>query len=318
MYFTFSKRLFCLVLSLGLVGCNDSNEKESEGSHSNTNEVSVLTVSNEVSKESIKPVAEAPIQQPSQIALVNVFSSSEEVHNYIKKFNSSYNGRGQFQLTPDKKIFAAAFPESGLSDLSFLKEWPLESLDLMANPVSDLSPLKDKKSLKALYLERTNVSDLTPIYGLPIQSLYINNTRIKDLRPLIDMPLVEFNAVGTGVTDILPLARSSLRILWLSETAVSDISPLIACPLESLTLHRTPITDLKPLASTSLKRLHIGETNVSDLRPILRLPLSRLIFSPERIEFGLEEVKQMPFLNEIGTSFDTRMPPAQFWDTWKK
>jgi len=103
---------------------------------------------------------------------------------------------------------------------------------------------------------------------------------------------------------------------------VSDISPLAGIPLVSLTLAGTWVINLTPLADTGLQRLHIARTRVSDLRPLKNLALTRLVFSPSRIQKGIEEVKNMASLSELGTSFgepgsqDNLMPPSAFWSLY--
>jgi len=42
------------------------------------------------------------------------------------------------------------------------------------------------------------------------------------------------------------------------------------------------------------------------------MQLTRLIFTPSRITKGLDEVRKMPF-QELGTTFESRMAPGQFW-----
>jgi hypothetical protein len=118
------------------------------------------------------------------------------------------------------------------------------------------------------------------------------------------------------VKDLEPFRGTPLEMLWLTETPVSDIAPLAGCPLVSLTLHRTQVRDLTPLAGTGLARLHIGETPVTDLTPLRGLRLTRLIFDPRRIEQGLEIVREMATLTELGLTFEERMPPAQFWSRY--
>lgn len=254
-------------------------------------------------------VAPASEDMSSQV----VFSSMADIHSVIHLVNANYKGNGQFHLNSDGAVDQAVFEESGITDISFLKTWPLEGLDLMNNPISDVRPLSGKSSLKKLFLEGTNIRDLTPLSGLQIETLYLNYSPVSNIYPLAEMPLKELNLVGTLVQDILPLARSPLQLLWLSETPVQDISPLMACPLESLTLHRTPVNDLSPLSGSSIQRLHIAESNVTDLTPVLTMKLTRFIFSPSKIKSDVNKIRNMPSLQEIGTSFDTRMSPAQFW-----
>jgi internalin A len=128
------------------------------------------------------------------------------------------------------------------------------------------------------------------------------------------MPLTELMLVGTKVEDLGPLHGAPLQFLWLNETHINDISSLSGCPLVSLTLHRTKVADLTPLSNMiSLKRLHIGDTLVTNLAPLKGLVLERLIFNPENIKNGLEFIRNMPTLTELGVTLETRMPPAEFW-----
>jgi Leucine-rich repeat (LRR) protein len=79
------------------------------------------------------------------------------------------------------------------------------------------------------------------------------------------------------------------------------------------------VADLKPLSRiTSLKRLHIGQTPVSDLTPLKYLKLERLIFTPGNITRGLDVVRNMKTITELGSTLETRMPPEQFWLRYSK
>ena len=84
-------------------------------------------------------------------------------------------------------------------------------------------------------------------------------------------------------------------------------------PLVSLTLERTNVSDLTPLKGTKLQRLHIGESKVTDLTPLQGLPLTRLIFTPKKIKKGIESVRGIQTLREIGPSLKAKMPPMMFW-----
>lgn len=296
-------------LILSFCGCHKNKEQAT-----NSNDISDILPTEIAQRptetESFPHDVIASSEERSSLA---VFSNIADIHKVIRSANGNYKGNGQFQLNSDGAVTQAVFEESGITDISFLKTWPLEGLDLMNNPLSDIRPLSGKSSLKKLFLEGTNVRDLTPLTGLQLETLYLNHSPVSNIYPLAEMPLRELNLVGTLVQDILPLARSPLHLLWLSETPVQDISPLLACPLESLTLHRTPVYDLSPLSGSSIQRLHIAESNVSDLTPIVTMKLTRLIFSPSKIKTNLNLIRNIPSLQEIGTSFDSRMSPAQFW-----
>jgi len=203
---------------------------------------------------------------------------------------------------------------TGVTDLSPLAEIDgLVALDLAKTKVRDLTPLSGQP-IQELYLEETNVEDIAPLTGMPLVKLYLSYTRVSDLGPLKGAPLDELNVIGTQVSDLSPLEGSRLRMLWLSECPVTDLTPLAKVPLESVTLAKTKVSDLSPLKGhPTLRRLHIAETEVTDLTPIKWLKLTRLIFTPARIEKGIGFARDMETLQEIGTSFEQRMPPSQFW-----
>jgi len=56
---------------------------------------------------------------------------------------------------------------------------------------------------------------------------------------------------------------------------------------------------------------------VKDLSPLAGLNLTRLVFSPERIEQGLDVAKSLSNVKEIGTKFDDKgrdlTTPDVFW-----
>jgi len=43
------------------------------------------------------------------------------------------------------------------------------------------------------------------------------------------------------------------------------------------------------------------------------MKLQRLIFTPSKIVKGVASLKKMHSLTELGTTFDNRMDPGQFW-----
>ena len=103
------------------------------------------------------------------------------------------------------------------------------------------------------------------------------------------MPIQDLYLPGTGVFDLTPLKGAPIRQLWLNDAPVTDISPLKNAPLVSLTLHRTKVADLSVVQDLPLlQRLHVGETKVTDLTPLKGMSLTRLVFTPNRIEKGIE------------------------------
>ncbi|MHC5033928.1 MAG: leucine-rich repeat domain-containing protein [Planctomycetota bacterium] len=262
------------------------------------------------------PVSRPPSGHEGPEAPAGESWTEQRAHAAIRERNPEYNGRGWF-LVERGEVVAAAREGTGISDLSPLRGMPLCALDVRENPVEDLAPLEGMP-LTELYLEGTKVSDLRPLQGMQLVTLYLNDTPVQDITPLHGMPLETLNLYGTKVSDLEPLRGVQVRMLWLNGTPVSDISPIAACPLVSLTLERTQVRDLAPLVGSSLQRLHIAETPVADLSPIAHLPLTRLIFTPARIQKGVEIARGKKAIIEIGTSFERRMKPARFWELYDK
>ena len=128
-------------------------------------------------------------------------------------------------------------------------------------------------------------------------------------------------AVGTRITEVSSLRSSNLRQLWLSESPVSDVSGLSGLPLISLTLHRTLVEDVLFVRQLPvLQRLHIGETLIEDLTPLAGVNLTRLVFTPSRIKRGMNVVRSLYGLREIGTVFDDSgrdiTSPEAFWSKY--
>jgi Leucine-rich repeat (LRR) protein len=245
--------------------------------------------------------------------------TTELFHQAILEKNPQYRGNAQCVIEEGEVNIADLSP-ADISDFSFLESMEkLQVIDMRGLPVEDLSILKDLP-LTILGLEDTNIEDLTPLAGMKLERLYLNNTKVKDIAPLSGMPLEMLNLFGTAVENIEPIsAMKKLEYLWLNHTQVSDISSLSKCPLISLTIEGTQVDDLNPLADMkSLVRLHIGDTPVVDLTPLEGLALTRLIFSPGKIKAGIEIVRGMNSIVELGTTFENRRPPQTFWKLYEE
>lgn len=252
-----------------------------------------------------------PEEPPLAVAPLDTAEPSITPAELREKLNA--NGNAEILQSGGTIRHVSLFRQSGVTDLSPLEGLPVKYLDLTGTGVTDLSPLR-KVPLEELYLENTQIRDLRPLAGLPLRILRLEQTPVEDISPLAGLPLEQLNLYGTRVRDIGAVKGMPLKTLWLTETEVSDLSPLGGLWLESLDLHGTPVTDLSVLRGMgSLKRLDIAESNVTDLTPLAGLRLERLIFTPERIENGMEVIRSMPTLQAIGTSFETVKPAAEFW-----
>jgi internalin A len=249
--------------------------------------------------------------------------SELSLHRAVREKNPGYTGQGTFQLTPEGQPEVVALGNCNVNDISMLAGMPLRMLDLMKCPVTDISVLKGMP-LAELYLEDSGIEDLSPLIGnSTLKKLYLTSTNVKSLKPLKGLPIEELNLIGCRADDLTPLAGMPLRMLWLTGLPVSDVSPLVSTPLVSLTLHRTRVENLQPLATLrTLQRLHIGETPVKDLTPVASLPLTRLVFTPATIEKGIDSIRRIPSLQQVGVEFEedmgTLMAPGDFWSRFDK
>jgi internalin A len=267
-------------------------------------------------KKAEEPVASVAAPEVSFAAVTaeELLANKNLLHTRIRATNPGYKGGAE--IAYDEALgLIGQINIATVTNLDGLKGMPFGALDLRGTPVSDLSPLKDMP-LVMLGIEQTRVVDLSPLAGIKLKKLYLSKTAVTDLAPLAGMPLEELMLVDTKVSDLSALKGAPLKMLWLNNIPVSDIKPIAGCPLVSLTLEGTSVVDVSPLAKhETLERLHIGRTGVTDLSPLKGLKLARLIFNPKKITAGMDVVREMKTLQEVGPSLKDRMPPTMFWGT---
>jgi hypothetical protein len=146
----------------------------------------------------------------------------------------------------------------------------LSALDLSDTNVSDVSALKDLKCLSTLDLSKTRVSDVSALKALKcLSDLNLSGTKVTDLSPMKDLrSLSRLNLSDTKVSDVSTLEDlKSMSDLDLSFTKVTDVSALRDLKsLSSLNLTSTNVTDVSALKDLkSLSVLDLGDTMVSDV-----------------------------------------------------
>ncbi len=238
------------------------------------------------------------------------------LHKALRAANPGYSGNGEFRIDGGR-VVAMRLSQCGITSIEPLRGMPLMMIDLQACPITDISALKGMPMVE-LFLDSTGVEDLSPLVGMEnLQKLYIDKSNVKDLTPLKGLPIQELNMVGTRISDISALKGMPLKMLWLTDLPVKDISALAGSPLVSVTLHRTKVEDVSPLAKTQIQRIHIGGTPVTDLSSLANLPLTRLVFDPAKITKGIDGIRGITTMTQIGTKFEqdlnTLLPPTQFW-----
>lgn len=216
-------------------------------------------------------------------------------------------------LVSGNDIVEANLFRTGIRSIEALKEVPLRALDLGFTQVTDLSPLEGMK-LQTLILENVPVSDISVIKGMPLKMLKLQRTKVTDFSVLQGLPLEQLNLLNLPFSDLSLLKDMPLEILWLTGTQVTDLTGLPARKLVSLDIERTAVSSLDPLATvSSLRRLNIAETPVTDLTPLLGLSLERLVLTPERIRTGMEGLRACKSLVLIQTSIEQEMSAEEFW-----
>jgi internalin A len=239
----------------------------------------------------------------------------DELVKALAEKNADFGGQLKMEAIGENLV-SVAINDRKVTDISPLARLRIGVLDLSQCDVADLSPLKGQP-LMGLYIEgNSRLSNIEALRGMPLREIYFNDTRVNNLGPLRGAPLEQVNLVGTRVSDVSPLSESPIGMLWLSFCPVKDISPLKKCPLVSLTVEKTQVEDISPLAGQPIQRLHIGGCNVSDLTPLKQMRLTRLVFAPGNVKKGIEAARLMPTMTEIGTTFETRMRPAEFWKSY--
>jgi Leucine-rich repeat (LRR) protein/tetratricopeptide (TPR) repeat protein len=231
---------------------------------------------------------------------------------------------------------------SSLTSLKGVERMPLTELTLSdcSSLQGDLSALE---GMKLISLDVRNCSSLTSlkgIEGMPLTSLELQEcTSLQgDLAVLKGMKLTELNlGFSFGLTGLegvegMPLTRldltnhgsllgdlSALKGMKLVELILNNCSGLTSLkglegmPLTKLQCADTSFSDLRRLKGMQLTLLHIQRTKVADLSPLGRMELETICFTPKSITKGIEIVRGMTSVQQIGIRVDDLMPPEEFW-----
>jgi len=158
-------------------------------------------------------------------------------------------------------------------------------LNMLRAPVKNLWPLRALGNLDRFHCRGSDVTDLSPLSGMPLDEIECVNTPVSDLSSLRGMKLRSLNCNGTKVQDLSPLKGMSLVALQVNGTPVADLSPIAGMPIEHLGCARTPVTDLSVLKTLAkLRDLHL------DFVPDRDTELLRSIKTLERINgFPIEQ-----------------------------
>ncbi len=128
-----------------------------------------------------------------------------------------------------------------------IKNGVVTILNFRSDDISDISPVRALVGLKILGCAGTsqsasNLFDLSPLEGMPLESFDCHFTQVSDLSPIQGMPLGKLYCHNTNVLDLTPLEGMPLKTLQCDWTSVSDLSPLAGMNLTSLRITPKNIT----------------------------------------------------------------------------
>ena len=163
-----------------------------------------------------------------------------------------------------------------------VREAKIVEVSIVGCNVTDLSPLRGLP-IRRVDCRRNNIRDLSPLQGLPLRELLCNANQIADLTPLKGMQLTELDCSYNQITDLTPLKGMRLDRFSCQNNPVADLSPLKGMRLTFLSCCSTQVTDLSPLKGMPLGTLWCVLTPIADLSPVRGMPLKSLRCGHTRI-----------------------------------
>ena len=170
---------------------------------------------------------------------------------------------------PDPNLRAAISEALGGAPITQAAMLELTDLTARNRQIQDLSGLGYAHNLKTLTLVYNNITDLTPISGLRLNSLWLWDNEVSDLSPLAGMTTLTHLDLGHNrISDLSPLrALTNLEWLELQGNQITDVTPLGGLTsLNLLTIEYNWITDLSPLDNLSLE--YYTYDDICDMPPL--------------------------------------------------
>jgi len=178
--------------------------------------------------------------------------------------------------------------------------------------ITNLAGLEKCRNLASLDLAGNDVSDLSPIAGLPrLQFLDVSGNRIEDLASLTQNTALQYIEMsGNRVKEVGPLSGlTNLASLYLGGNRIVDIQPLMGLPrIASLYLEDNQIASIDGVGGLrTLWTLSLSKNRIADIRPLHGLNgLYHLFLEDNRISdlavlvgMGKEDTEKrfIPFIN---------------------
>jgi internalin A len=105
----------------------------------------------------------------------------------------------------------------------------LDSLNLSAHAIIDISALRGLTKLRALSLEGNPLADISPLAGLTgLRLLFLSNCAAQDYTPLAQLVNLEYLKLDNStISELTPLTSlHNLKALYLANSPIRDYTPL--------------------------------------------------------------------------------------------
>ncbi len=149
-------------------------------------------------------------------------------------------------------------------DISALEDMNLSTISLYANDLSDISPLRQVKTLRFLYLYNNNISDISPLAGqTELLSLSLQHNQIRDITPLAGLSRLEELYISNNlVEDLSPLKQlKNLTFLDACNNQITNLDPVSGLKgLTDASFTGNPVTNYAPVSHITNLNRPFGKT----------------------------------------------------------
>lgn len=177
-------------------------------------------------------------------------------------------------LADMSRLTKLSFSPQSKADLAGLEHAVhLQELWIDGSELADLSPIAGLRELKRLDLSCPRIGRFDSLAQLAqLEELILSGIDVGDLPHLSGLAtLVRLNISGTKLSELSKLTGlTRLRELWLVGNEISDISALAKLTqLEVLELQRNRVHDISPLKGLlQLRELQLWENQITDISPL--------------------------------------------------
>ena len=162
--------------------------------------------------------------------------------------------------------------DPGFTDVAaYVGDYSGERLPVSRGDIQSLEEIGLLSNLKELDMVMEQISDISPLKGLPLERLNLAGNRITDLSPLVGMnTLVSLNIDYNPVSDLAPVGSLHyLNELNASDTLIEDVSPLGELYyLDYLYINNARVKDVTPLRNLELINCFLQNNEIQDISPL--------------------------------------------------